>query len=172
MEEHVDFQSHGRFHFSMPTLEEKSLLDELWESKERVEELTGRSVLHFSFPYGDHGSREIDAVVRAAYFTARTTEPGWITVDTDRFRLPIVADVPRDASVMELRAHLTGLPRVAKRLAYRWLTRRFHAARARRLVKRTFFRRQHELALSGGPSNPSRYRAPGRARRKEDVARF
>ena len=169
MEAYVDFQSHGRFHFSMPTLRDDSLLDELWESKERVEELTGRPVMHFSFPYGDHGSREIDAVARAAYFTARTTEPGWVAVQTDRLRLPIVADVPKDASVLELRAHLTGLPRFAKRLAYRWVTRHFHATRARVLMTRRFFRPEPELAPSGGPSNPAGHRV---ASRKEHVPRL
>lgn len=154
MEAYVDFQSHGRFHFSMPTLGDESLLDELWESKERVEELTGRPVMHFSFPYGDHGSREIDAVARAAYFTARTTEPGWITPLTDRLRIPIIADVPKDASVTELRALLTGLPRFAKRLGYRWVTRHFHAARARLLMTRGFFRPGAEAGRQVDPRTP------------------
>lgn len=135
----VDFQSHGRFHFSLLTLDDRTLACDLEESKRRVEELTGRPCRHFSFPYGDYGPREVRAVREAGYVSARTTEPGWVTPDTDPFRLPIVADVPDDASLLELEAHLTGVPRVVRRLAYRAVTRHLHALRGWVDMRRRFF---------------------------------
>jgi len=135
----VDFQSHGRYHFSLFTLDDATLEADLRESRARVEELTGSPCEHLSFPYGDHGPRECEAARRCGYRTARSTRPGWVRAGCDRYRLPILADVPGDASVNVLRAHLTGIPRLLKRLGYRTLTRHLHAARQRFLAGRRFF---------------------------------
>lgn len=135
----VDFESHGRFHFSLVTLDDRSLAVELEESRRRVEGLTGRPCRHFSFPYGDYGPREVEAVRKRGYVSARTTEPGWVTTDTDPHRLPIVADVPDEASVLELEAHLTGVPRFLKRFTYRAVTRHVHSVRQWVGMRRRFF---------------------------------
>jgi peptidoglycan/xylan/chitin deacetylase (PgdA/CDA1 family) len=139
MSRDFDFQSHGRYHFSVLTLDDATLEADLRESQARVEELTGGRCEHFAFPYGDHGPREREAVRRCGYRTARTTEPGWVRPRTDRYQLPILADVPRDASVNVLRAHLTGIPRFLKRLGYRLVTRHVHAARRWFFTTRPFF---------------------------------
>jgi peptidoglycan/xylan/chitin deacetylase (PgdA/CDA1 family) len=139
MRRSFDFQSHGRYHFSVLTLDDAGLQADLRESRARVEELTGSRCEHFAFPYGDHGPREREAVRHCGYRTSRTTEPGWVRPGTDRYRLPIVADVPGDASVRVLRGHLTGVPRLLKRLGYRLLTRHVHAARCRFFATRRFF---------------------------------
>ena len=136
---HVDCQSHGRYHFSLLTIRDDQLLEELVESRAAVERLTSQPCLHFSFPYGDYSSREINAVRQSGYRTARTTEAGWNGERSDRYRLKIVADVPGRASVNMLRAHLSGLPRATKRLAYRYVTRHLHAHRQRKIVNRRFF---------------------------------
>jgi peptidoglycan/xylan/chitin deacetylase (PgdA/CDA1 family) len=135
----VDFQSHGRYHFSLLTLDDEELTKDLFDSKARIEALKGQWSDHFSFPHGDYGKREIDQVRECGYRTARTTEPGWNTMRTDPYRLRIVADVPGSASVNELCAHLTGIPRLLKRLAYRRLTRHLHAWRQEYLMRRRFF---------------------------------
>ena len=135
----VDFQSHGRFHFSVFTLDDATLEADLLESRTRVEDLSGFACEHFSFPFGDHGPRECAAVRRSGYRTARTTLPGWVRPGTDRYRLPILADVPGASSVNVLRAQLTGIPRLLKRTGYRVLTRHLHAWRQRVVARRRFF---------------------------------
>jgi len=137
----VDVQSHGRYHFSLLTLDDATLREELAESRSAVERLTGEPCEHFSFPFGDHGDREIEAVRRCGYRTARTTLPGWNDGTTDPYRLRIVADVPDRCSVNRLRAQLTGLPRLFKWLGYRLFTRHFHALRQRVLARRRVFGR-------------------------------
>lgn len=139
MSSQVDFQSHGRYHFSVLTLDDATLEADLLESRARVEELSGSRCEHFSFPFGDHGPRECEAVQRCGYRTARTTLPGWVRPGTDRYRLPIVADVPGDVSVNGLEAQLTGIPRLLKRTVYRVLTRHLYGLRQRALARRRFF---------------------------------
>jgi peptidoglycan/xylan/chitin deacetylase (PgdA/CDA1 family) len=139
MAEQIDFQSHGRYHFSLLTLDDEELKRDLSESMARTEELTGQPCRHFSFPYGDYGQREIDQLRECGYRTARTTEPGWNTVRTDLFRLRVLADVPGDASVNALCMQLTGIPRFLKRLVYLSVTRHIYAWRQERLMQRRFF---------------------------------
>jgi len=137
--DHFDFQSHGRYHFSMLTLDDAELLREAVDSRERIEELTSQSCEHFSFPYGDFSEREIGAVRVAGYKTARTTRPGWVAPGTDPFLLPIVADVSGSISTRQLRLQLTALPRFAKRLIYVLLTKHMYAIRERYLMARRVF---------------------------------
>ncbi|MBU2676272.1 MAG: polysaccharide deacetylase family protein [Gammaproteobacteria bacterium] len=134
-----DYQSHGRYHFSMVTLNEAELVKEAEESRSRIEELTAQTCEHFSFPYGDYSEREINAVRAVGYKTGRTTRPGWVGPNTDPYQLPIVADVPGAISTNQLRLQLTGLPRITKRFIYAYLTRHLYAIRERRLMSRRVF---------------------------------
>lgn len=140
MKGQFEFQSHGRYHFSLITLADDSLEADLEESRQKILSLTGASCEHFSFPYGDFGKREITAVKDAGYVTARTTLPGWVGPQCNPYRIPIVADVPGDASAGELALYVTGIPRFIKRLAYRAVTRHYYAWRQKRLMARRFFR--------------------------------
>jgi peptidoglycan/xylan/chitin deacetylase (PgdA/CDA1 family) len=134
-----DFQSHGRYHFSALTLDQAELRDELQASRERIEYLTGQSCDHFSYPYGDYSDREAMAAKTAGYRSARTTKPGWVSSRSDIYRLPIVADVSGNASVNQLRFHLTGVPRFAKRWVYLLVTKHLYAIRQKRLMSKRFF---------------------------------
>jgi peptidoglycan/xylan/chitin deacetylase (PgdA/CDA1 family) len=139
MAPHFDFQSHGRYHFSLLTLDDAELSNDLEESHARIEKITGQSCKHFSFPYGDYSAREISAVKRAGYKTARTTRPGWINPHSDPYQLPIIADVPGTLSINQLRLQLTGVPRFTKRLTYMLVTKHIYALRQRILMSRRFF---------------------------------
>jgi peptidoglycan/xylan/chitin deacetylase (PgdA/CDA1 family) len=139
MAHQFDYQSHGRFHFSVLTLGDDELVEELRESRSRIEELSNQGCEHFSYPYGDFSQREVDAVRDAGYRSARTTLPGWVTPDSDRYRLPIVADVPGAISTNLFRLQLTGLPRFFKRLIYVSLTKHVYALRQRHLMSRRVF---------------------------------
>jgi len=134
-----DYQSHGCHHFSAITMDNLELKSELTESRDRVEKLTKGKCDHFSFPYGDYGARELEAVKDAGYTTARTTRPGWVSKRSDPYQIPIVADVPETASVMELSLRLTGIPRFLRRSIYRTITRHIYALRQRLLMSRRFF---------------------------------
>jgi peptidoglycan/xylan/chitin deacetylase (PgdA/CDA1 family) len=134
-----DFQSHGRYHFSLLTLDDDELKKELEDSRERIEDITAQSCENFSFPYGDYSDREIRAVKLAGYKSARTTRPGWVDPSSDPYRLPIVADVPGTVSTNQLRLQMTGLPRFVKRMTYVLVTRQIYAFRERILMSRRFF---------------------------------
>lgn len=139
MRSQFDFQSHGRYHFSLLTLDDAALSKELGASRSRVAELAEQPCTHFSFPYGDYSEREIFAVKQAGYLSARTTRPGWVGPRTNPYEIPIVADVPGGVSVNVLRLYLTGLPRIIKRIIYVLLTRHIYAIRQRILMSRRFF---------------------------------
>lgn len=139
LSEVIDVESHGRFHFSAPTLPEPDLRRELDDSRARASELSGQHCNHFSAPYGDYSKREIDAVKQAGYQSLRTTRPGWITKSTDSFEIPITADVEDEASISALRFHLTGIPRRLKRTIYVVVTQHLYALRQRLLVSKPFF---------------------------------
>jgi peptidoglycan/xylan/chitin deacetylase (PgdA/CDA1 family) len=72
---------------------------EMQESKSRLEELTGKPVEHFSYPFGDHD----DAVVRTAdsvgFRLACTTETGDVRRDTDPLRMPRIQVADMDGDV-------------------------------------------------------------------------
>lgn len=134
-----DYQSHGRYHFSMVTLDDDELGIELNSSRDEIQSITNQTCEHFSFPYGDYSDRELLAVKSAGFLTARTTRPGWIGEKTDPMQIPIVADIPGDASVNELSLQLTGMPRFFKRQIYFFVTQHIYAIRQRFLMSRPFF---------------------------------
>lgn len=58
----------------LTNLTDESLREELAESKRQLEDLTGKMVDVFSYPNGDVGQREVDALKEAGYRYAFTTE--------------------------------------------------------------------------------------------------
>jgi peptidoglycan/xylan/chitin deacetylase (PgdA/CDA1 family) len=65
--------------------------DTIAGSKEDLEQLTGRAVPHFAYPFGRRGDfddRSVDAVRSAAFDTACTAIPGTARSSTDPYRLP------------------------------------------------------------------------------------
>ena len=116
----ADFGSHTRFHPVLPTCTDEEAREEIELSKEEVEEFSGRGCTHFAYPYGAHGTRERELVVRAGYRTARTIEPGWNHAGSDRFVLRAFS-LPDDASVNRLAAELVGAAFVWRLMpARRW----------------------------------------------------
>jgi glycosyltransferase involved in cell wall biosynthesis/peptidoglycan/xylan/chitin deacetylase (PgdA/CDA1 family) len=112
----VDFQAHTRLHPILPRCGDDMAGEEIGGSREDVEALTGRPCLHFAYPNGRYGARELELVARAGFHSARTTEIGWNESDTDPFRLRILG-VPDDASLGVVAAQSTGLPGL-RRLMY------------------------------------------------------
>lgn len=61
--------------------------EEIFASKKKLEDLFGRPVRHFCYPYGDWNPAIRDLVIAAGYETATTTAIGVNTAATPRFEL-------------------------------------------------------------------------------------
>ncbi len=60
---------------------------EIFESKKVLENLIGRPVRHFCYPYGGFNTEVRDLVIEAGFETATTCEMGFNLPDTDKFAL-------------------------------------------------------------------------------------
>ena len=72
----VTLGAHGVRHVPLAPLTARELATELLDSRERLEQETGRPVRHFAFPYGskeEAGEREFAAAAGAGYRTCVTT---------------------------------------------------------------------------------------------------
>lgn len=83
----VDFQSHTLFHPCLPTCEDEEAREEIFRSKEILEEAYGFPINAFAFPNGDYSDRDIELIKEAGYECAITVDSGFNTLDTDPFRL-------------------------------------------------------------------------------------
>jgi peptidoglycan/xylan/chitin deacetylase (PgdA/CDA1 family) len=87
----IEFGAHTRTHPILSRVEDEAALrEEIEGSKRRIEEETGRPVLHFCYPNGrweDIGDRAAACVKSAGYETAVVTEEGFNFRSADRFRL-------------------------------------------------------------------------------------
>ncbi|MDQ3586320.1 MAG: polysaccharide deacetylase family protein [Pyrinomonadaceae bacterium] len=79
--------SHSQTHSLLSDLDAASLRSEIVESKERLEQMTGRRIEHFSCP-GGRWSKAVAAIaVEAGYASVVTSRPGKNSRAADRFRL-------------------------------------------------------------------------------------
>ena len=108
MKDFVDLQSHTRFHPVLSTCLDDECGEEIRQSKEEVEKMTGKECQHFSYPNGVYTEREVELVRRAGYKSARTTDVGWNTMNTDPYKLKITG-TSDDASISMLVAHMSGV---------------------------------------------------------------
>lgn len=72
----MEIGSHGLHHVPLSYLEEEELTDELARARIRLEDVTGRPVIGFAYPYGQLSSREAIAVRKAGYEYACTIGRG------------------------------------------------------------------------------------------------
>jgi len=66
----VSLESHSVTHPSMLELDAKRARSEIEDSRHRLAELSGREILGFSFPYGDHDASTVAMCRAAGYETA------------------------------------------------------------------------------------------------------
>lgn len=108
----ADLGAHTRFHPILTRCEDRECQEEIALSKDEL--LPFGIALHdFAFPNGDYSDREIAFVKAAGFRSARTTEPGWVSPSSDRFRLKAIA-IDDTASVDKFAVVLTGLPGLVK----------------------------------------------------------
>lgn len=94
----VEFGSHTRTHADLGVLPEAEFHTEIVRSRAEVTALTGRPCRTFCYPYGRKRDAAIDAVRRAGYDGAVSTEKGANDALTDPFRLRRIA-VRHDTSL-------------------------------------------------------------------------
>src|SRR5437867_3504031 len=82
-----DIGSHSLTHPFLTRLPPDQAREEIFASKKKLEDLFGRSIEHFCYPYGDWTSVVRDWVMEAGYRTASTTDFGINTSETSSFAL-------------------------------------------------------------------------------------
>lgn len=83
--------SHTMTHPQLHLLPRAAASFEITHSKHRLEELTGRAIEHFCYPYGDYTSETVELVRAAGYRSAVTTQRGLANNSHDPLRLPRVS---------------------------------------------------------------------------------
>jgi peptidoglycan/xylan/chitin deacetylase (PgdA/CDA1 family) len=87
----VEIGSHSVTHVRFCDLDDASALAEFRDSRRRLEEMLGRPIRHFAFPFGrsvDCGPRDFALAREAGYVTASTTVKGLVHPNVDRYALP------------------------------------------------------------------------------------
>ena len=106
----MEIGSHGMRHVPLPSIDEPALRGEVASSRRVLEEVTGRPVRGFGYPYGAVGEREVVAVREAGYDYGCGTGRSPLTA---RYALPRTYVGNRDGSLRLLakwaRHRLTGV---------------------------------------------------------------
>ncbi len=70
----VTIGAHTLNHYNLRYLSEEHAINEMMGSKEMLESKISRDVKHFSYPFGEYSTREIDLARRCNFLTTTTTE--------------------------------------------------------------------------------------------------
>lgn len=84
----IEIGSHTVSHAHLTALSDSDLAAELGDSKKAIEDLIGKPVEGFAYPYGEWDARVKDAVVQAGYRYAAATNIGALAPATDPFAIP------------------------------------------------------------------------------------
>jgi len=84
----IGFGAHTVTHAALPECRDDALVEEVVESKRQLELALERPMRTFAYPYGGLDERSVDAVRRAGFIGACTTEPRLARPDDDRFLVP------------------------------------------------------------------------------------
>lgn len=103
-----DIGSHTLTHPFLTQLSVQQAREEITASRKKLEDLFGRSIRHFCYPYGDWNSVVRGLVEAAGYSTACTTEFGVNAEQVDRFALKRITARYPSRSWKTLRAWLSG----------------------------------------------------------------
>lgn len=81
---------HTLTHPRLTSLDDDQLAREVADSKRKLEDLMGREIASFSYPYGDFDNRVLGAAAAAGYANAVSTRLGAIIPGTGLFEIPRV----------------------------------------------------------------------------------
>jgi peptidoglycan/xylan/chitin deacetylase (PgdA/CDA1 family) len=84
---HIEIGSHGLHHQRLPTVDSTTLRQEVFQSRQILEDVLGAAVPTFAYPYGDYGDREVQAVRAAGYRFGIGTVNGPLRFADDLFRI-------------------------------------------------------------------------------------
>ncbi|MBN8507169.1 MAG: polysaccharide deacetylase family protein [Burkholderiales bacterium] len=126
--EGVTIGSHTVNHVRLAGLDGARLGAELVESRQQLEDILGKPVLHFAFPYGSRDASATRAVREAGYESACTTRAGLNRPGADPFALHRTEIMGGDSLVQfkfKLRIGSHDMPpwSLARAAARRWLVR-------------------------------------------------
>ncbi len=80
--------SHTLTHPRLTEIDDDQLQRELIDSKHRLEDIIGKPVESFSYPYGDYDGRVLQAAIAAGYTNAVGTRLGVMVSSTALFEIP------------------------------------------------------------------------------------
>jgi peptidoglycan/xylan/chitin deacetylase (PgdA/CDA1 family) len=83
----MEIAAHTRTHARLPELDAEKIMDEIEGSKKDLEEILAQTVDSFAYPYGIFNDDCVEAVRKAGYRLACTTQTGWFGSDTDLLRV-------------------------------------------------------------------------------------
>jgi peptidoglycan/xylan/chitin deacetylase (PgdA/CDA1 family) len=83
----LEIGSHTMTHPRLTAIPPDQARREIFDSKKILEDLCGRPVPHFAYPYGDWNPAIRDLVAEAGYETAAVAYPGVNTFESDRLTL-------------------------------------------------------------------------------------
>jgi peptidoglycan/xylan/chitin deacetylase (PgdA/CDA1 family) len=88
--EALSFEAHSVNHLALSCLTEEAIHEEMVRSRARIEQVTGRNVQHFCYPYGDRSAIGALAprITRALFRSASTMLRGRCHKDVDLAMLP------------------------------------------------------------------------------------
>lgn len=104
----VDFQSHAKFHPVLINCDHFEIIDELKNSKMRIEELTGKPCIHLAYPHGLYNDEVIQIAESIGYKTARTIDIGWNGRGTNPYKLKVTG-ISDDAVNETLELQISGI---------------------------------------------------------------
>ena len=121
----VEIGSHTVSHRSMAELPVEEAAREARESKETLEQLLGRAVRYFAYPYGRFNAAAKEAVRAAGYRAACSTKSGFNSGGTDPFELRRIDVFGHDSTMQFTRKLAFGANEVGLRQLLN-----YHAGRA------------------------------------------
>lgn len=122
----IEIGSHTLHHSDLKNVNLEIAKEELKLSKSFLEEITGKDVVSFSFPYGSYNDNLVNLAFDCGYEYVYTTQPEIISLPTKRRVFGRVSVEPNDL-FLEFRLKAAG--------AYSWLPR---AIRLKRKIKKIF----------------------------------
>jgi peptidoglycan/xylan/chitin deacetylase (PgdA/CDA1 family) len=104
----VHFGSHGYNHCDLTSLSPKKSFQEIFRSKQLIEENVSEKTRYFSYPYGRYDRRMKGLVKRAGFEAAFTTIPGNVRLGDDPYSLKRILIAPSD-SLFDFRKKISGV---------------------------------------------------------------
>ncbi len=108
-------QSHGLTHIDLSCVDDRTMRDELRESRAILEEITGKPVTHFSAPFGMVDRRLVRAAQDAGYRALWTSDFGVNDGAADRYQLKRIL-VTKNMTARQLAERMTPTPAALQRL--------------------------------------------------------